>query len=144
MTRLVSRLACHASETDSISVRSAIGPSEGRETDSKSVYEGSNPSGPATGSDAEGCCFALQAERLGALPSDSTRSESGRRIAVVARRSLCPCAQARISPWYGLTSGSSPDMGSMRVRCNRLHRWLPTSGTRIVPGHSHHAAKVLR
>ena len=72
VSQLVWTPACRAEERDSISLRGATGLSEGRNTDSKSVKLGSIPSRPATGSDAEGCCFALQAERLGALPSDST------------------------------------------------------------------------
>ena len=81
-----------------------------------------NPSRPATGSDAEGCCFALQAERLGALPSDSTECWL---------------------PWDGahlgmmLRAGSTPEASSLRVRCNWRHCGLPNRRIRIVPGHSH-------
>jgi hypothetical protein len=72
VSQLVWTPACRAEERDSISLRGATGPSEGRNEASKTSELGSIPSEPATGSDAEGCCSALQAERLGALPSDST------------------------------------------------------------------------
>lgn len=114
--------ACRAEERDSISLRGATGPSEGRNEASKTSELGSIPSGPALGSDAEGCCSALQAERLGALPSDSTQ---------------------RWLPWDGahlgmmLQAGSTPAASSLRVRCNRLHCGLPNRRIRIVPGRSH-------
>src|SRR6478752_6806627 len=57
VSQLVWTPACRAEEMGSKPIRGAKGLSEGRETDSKSVQLGSIPSRPATGSDAEGCCF---------------------------------------------------------------------------------------
>ena len=103
-------------------IRGATGLSEGRDADSKSVYEDSNPSRPARG----------QTQKAAVPPCKQNDWE---------RYPVTP--PERWLPWDGahlgmmLQTGSTPEASSLRVRCNWRHCGLPNRRIRIVPGHSH-------
>lgn len=121
MTRLVSRLACRASEAGSKPAWGAtrIRPSQGGKRASKTREGGFESSRSCSRGRAEGCELALQAGFLGALPSDSTITAvhpSSAKVFALLGHGPAPLAQlGRALAWYASDAGSNPAGGSTRV-----------------------------
>lgn len=123
MARLVSRLACRASEAGSKPAWGAIRPRRGGKRASKTREGWVRILPVVPWGRAEGCRLALQAGFLGALPSDSTNA---------------PLAQWQSTRMVRERRRLESGMGLHFARLVYwLHGWLPTSRRRLDSVNAH-------